>query len=148
MNQISKLLWKFGKQLQSMGANIHAKMWESLKNFEVNFGRFHPSHSLLKCSKYQSKNSRYCQSMKGIGVSWTHSFKYIIFNQIGLISWNLRQNCCILIKISLKFVPQGAINNVPALVQIMAWHWPGNRPLSEPMMIILLTYMHHSASMS
>ena len=28
----------------------------------------------------------------------------------------LNENCCILIKISLKFVPQGPINNIPALV--------------------------------
>ena len=28
------------------------------------------------------------------------------------------------IKISLKFVPKGPINNIPALVQIMAWRRP------------------------
>ena len=33
-----------------------------------------------------------------------------------------------LIKISLKFVPRGSIKNIPALVQIMAWRRPGNRP--------------------
>ena len=32
-----------------------------------------------------------------------------------------------LFKISLKFVPRGPINNIPALVQIMALHWPGDR---------------------
>ena len=31
------------------------------------------------------------------------------------------ENVWIPIKISLKFVPQGLINNIPALVQIMAW---------------------------
>ena len=39
-----------------------------------------------------------------------------IFKQIFL-----NENCCILIKISLKFVDKGIINNRPALVQIMAW---------------------------
>ena len=33
--------------------------------------------------------------------------------------------------ISLKFVLKGLIDNIPALVPIMAWHWPGNKPLSE-----------------
>ena len=28
-----------------------------------------------------------------------------------------------IIQISLKFVPKGPIDNKPALVQIMAWHW-------------------------
>ena len=39
------------------------------------------------------------------------------------------------VSISLKFVPNGPINNIPALVQIMAWRHPGDKPLSEPMMV-------------
>ena len=42
------------------------------------------------------------------------------------------------LKISLMFV---RINNVPALVQIMAWHQSGNKPLSRPMMVSLLMHM-------
>ena len=33
------------------------------------------------------------------------------------------------------------INNIPALVQIMAWRRPGDKPLSEPMMVNLLTHI-------
>ena len=54
----------------------------------------------------------------------------------------LNENCCILIKISLKFVPMGLINNIPALVQIMAWNQPGDKPLSEPMRVRLLTHIY------
>ena len=39
------------------------------------------------------------------------------------------------IEFSLKFVPKDPINNIPALVQIMAWHLAGDKPLSEPMMV-------------
>ena len=53
----------------------------------------------------------------------------------------LNKNVWILIKISLKFVPKGPINNIKALVQIMAWHRPGDKPLSEPMMVKLLTHI-------
>ena len=53
----------------------------------------------------------------------------------------LNENIWILIAISLKFVPKGPINNIPALVQIMAWRWPGDKPLSEPMMVSLLTHI-------
>ena len=60
----------------------------------------------------------------------------------------LNENVAISIKISLKFVPEGPINNIPALVQIMAWRRSGVKPLSEPMMVSLLTHMRHSASMS
>ena len=45
------------------------------------------------------------------------------------------------IKISLKFVPKVPINNIPALVPIMAWRRPGDKPLSEPMMVSLLTHI-------
>ena len=34
----------------------------------------------------------------------------------------MNENFCILILISLKFVPKGSIDNKPALVQVMAWH--------------------------
>ena len=50
----------------------------------------------------------------------------------------LNENVWIPIKISLKFVPMGPINNIPALVQKMAWRRSGDKPLSEPMMISLL----------
>ena len=48
-----------------------------------------------------------------------------IFN---CIFWN--ENIWISIKSSLKFVPKGPINNIQALVQIMAWRRSGDRPLS------------------
>ena len=53
----------------------------------------------------------------------------------------LNENVWISIKISLKFVPKGPINNIPPLVQIMAWRWPGDKPLFEPMMVSLMTHI-------
>ena len=53
----------------------------------------------------------------------------------------LNENEWILPRISLKFVPKVRINNYPALVQIMAWHRPSDKPLSEPMMVSLLTHI-------
>ena len=53
----------------------------------------------------------------------------------------LNENVIILIKISLKFVPKGPSNNIPALVQIMAWRWLGDKPLSEAMMVSLLMHI-------
>ena len=46
-----------------------------------------------------------------------------------------------LFKIFLKFVPEGPSHTIPALVQIMAWRRPGDKPLSEPMMVNLLTHI-------
>ena len=41
----------------------------------------------------------------------------------------------------LKFDPKVKINNIPALVQIMAWCRSGDKPLSEPMMVKLLMHI-------
>ena len=53
----------------------------------------------------------------------------------------LNENEWISPRISLKFVPKVRINNIPALVQILAWRRSGGTPLSEPMMVSLLTHI-------
>ena len=53
----------------------------------------------------------------------------------------LNENVWISLKISQKFVPKVPINNIPALLQIMAWHHSGDKPLSEPMMVSLLMHI-------
>ena len=50
----------------------------------------------------------------------------------------LKTNTGISIKISLNFLPYGEINNIPALIQILALCRRGDKPLSEPMMVSLL----------
>ena len=53
----------------------------------------------------------------------------------------VNENVWISIKISLKFVLKGSISNILALVQIMAWRRPGDKLLSEPMMVSLLMHI-------
>ena len=53
----------------------------------------------------------------------------------------LNENATISFKKSLKFVPKVRINNIAALVQIMAWRRSGDKPLSEPMVVSLLTHI-------
>ena len=38
------------------------------------------------------------------------------------------------ITISLKFIPKGPIDNKSALVQVVAWHRTGEKPLPESML--------------
>ena len=63
-----------------------------------------------------------------IGRHFTDDFFKCIF---------LNENIRIMIKISLKFIPKGPIDNMPALVQIMAWRRTGDKSLSEPMMTLI-----------
>ena len=53
----------------------------------------------------------------------------------------VNENVWISINISLKFVPKGPIDHIPALDQIMTWRRPSEKPLSEPMMINLPTHI-------
>ena len=41
----------------------------------------------------------------------------------------------------LKFLPKRRVNNIPALVQMMAWRRLGDKPLLEPMMASLPTHI-------
>ena len=59
-----------------------------------------------------------------------------IFNSIFF-----NENCCVLIKTSLKHARKGPIDKNPALVHIMASHRLGDKPLSEPMMVSLPTHI-------
>ena len=63
-------------------------------------------------------------------------FSNDIFNWIFL-----NEDAWISINISLKFVPRGPINNIPTLVQVMAWHRSGDKPLSETRMVRLPTHI-------
>ena len=71
---------------------------------------------------------------------WCHS---LATGTIPLIKWGPSKMDAILktfsnafsIKISLKLFPKGPINNIPTLVQIMAWRRTVNKPLSEPVKI-------------
>ena len=53
----------------------------------------------------------------------------------------LNKGIWISFKSSFKFVSMVRFNNIPALVLIMAWRRPGDKPLSGPMMVSLLTHI-------
>ena len=56
----------------------------------------------------------------------------------------LNENVRISTKVWLTFVSKDPINNIPALVQIIAWRRPGDKPSSKQ----IRAYMRHSASLS
>ena len=55
------------------------------------------------------------------------------------LSW--MKMCAFLLRFLLKFVPKLRNYNIRAMVQIIAWRRPGNKPLSGPIMVTLPT-MH------
>ena len=55
--------------------------------------------------------------------------------------FQMHEDAWIPLEIPLQFVSKFQSNNIPALVQIMAWRRPDDKPLSEPMMFSLLTHV-------
>ena len=80
---------------------------------------------------------------------WGRDKVAIIFADDIFICIFLNENIWISIKMSLKFVPKGPINNISALVQIMDWRQTGGKPISEPMTAYFTgAYIRHPALMS
>ena len=115
------------KPLQGM---LWSKIWDSVT--WVNMGPIVLGKSFL--ITFKQTISVNTLRPKQIGSHFADDiFKYICFNE----------NIWIAIEISLKFDPKGPINNVPpALVHIMALFWPGDKLLSEPMMVRLPTHIY------
>ena len=65
---------------------------------------------------------------------WDHDKMATIVQTTFSNAFHWMKNVWTSINISLKFVPKGLINNIPALVQIMAWRRPGDKPVYEAMM--------------
>ena len=52
----------------------------------------------------------------------------------------LNENVWISFKMSLNCVPNGPINNITVLIQLMAWRRPGDKPLFELMLVFIPTH--------
>ena len=91
---------------------------------------YHDVKTLGECLTYH-------QGMRGGDLRLTHwdRDKMAAISQRTISNAFFNENIQISIKISLKFVPRSPIDNKPALVQIMSWRQPGDKPLSEPMSV-------------
>ena len=107
---------------------------------------------LIETAPRPQRNSQHSGWLKSQAIFMTRSF---FFNTLRLRQNGphfskcifLNENVWIVIKISMKFVLQSPINNIPALVQMMAWHRPGNKPLSESMMISSMTQTSYTKTL-
>ena len=63
-------------------------------------------------------------------------FAKLPFCKQNLQMWKLsNENVWIMINISLKFISNGPVNEKAALIDVITWHWTGDKPLPKPMMI-------------
>ena len=132
--------WKYLNFLQNVSEIVRS--WCS----NTDWGNAAPSHFLNHCFSSQDPWCHMALSHNEL-THWGGDKMATISQTTLSNAFSSLKMLRVLIKIWLKFVPKGPINNIPALVKIMAWRRPGDKPLSEPMMIRLLTAMRHSASM-
>ena len=99
-----------------------------VQNDRRNLARYHGTVSIIKTLTPRQNGRHFADSI----------FKCILLNE----------NVWITIKNSLKFVPEVPIYNIPALVQIMAWRRPGDKPLSETMLVSLPTHIYASLGLN
>ena len=63
-----------------------------------------------------------------------------------ILKFIINESVWIPIPISLKFIPKGPIDYKSALVQVMAWHRTGEKPLPESMLTQFTdAYIRHCA---
>ena len=72
---------------------------------------------------------------------WGRDKTVAIFQATSWIGFSGIKMLWISIKISLNFVSSGPFDNIPTIAQIMAWRWPGDNPLFEPMVVSILTHI-------
>ena len=116
--------------LSSLGLAREAKYFKN-SYCSVNYCQFNEMALLWRHSGYTLLSGNSLRPRRNEQHFADDIFKHIFVNE----------NVWISTKISLKFVPNSPNNNIPALVQIMAWRRSGDKPLSEPMMVSLLTHI-------
>ena len=84
--------------------------------------------------------------MDGTKQCWGRDKMAAIFQKIlsNTLSWMKMYE----FQLRFHWNPKGQINNIPALVQIMAWCRPGDTPLSEPMMASLCWLIYVSLGLN
>ena len=96
------------------------------------------SRRVSSVSIYKVKRTNYNILLGGSHLLLPHWGRDKMVDILKRIFFN--ENVWISIKIWLKFVTKGPINKISALVQIMVWRRPGDKPLSEAMLISLPTH--------
>ena len=129
----------FGRQMD----NFHIK-WRSKLKFVIYIVSFNSRlrYLMLWCIAMWLLSIRNLSPVEPVCINTSRPMQNVYCVADDIFKWIfLIELIGISMKISLKFVPGGSINNSQAFVQIMAWYRPRDNWLSEPMMVSLLTHI-------
>ena len=144
----------------------YSKFYTVKKNLDIKYQMSSVTSSHIQCNKGHMGHIAWLSFQERLAylisltshrtslISATHNFRFSYggFNSSLSrlnVSHSGRHFKCIFFKkidkfpnqISLKFVPMSPIDNKPALVHVIDWCRPGEKPLSEPMIVSLQTYI-------
>ena len=144
-NKSSSVLPHMGRPDKEPGGNVTQNIWTEWLRQTGQYGQYGGSNEArppTKPGKHADCNRPvYYTMITQVLAHWSRD-KMSVFHPDDIFKCIfLNEYVWILLNISLKFVPKVRINNIPALDQIMAWRRPGDKPLSEPMMVWLLTHI-------
>ena len=88
------------------------------------------------CALYQ----QFCPGLNGL-THWGPDKMAAIFRTTFSSGFPCMEMYELRLKFHWSLFRKGSINNIPALVQIMAWRRPGDKLLSEPMMVSSSTHI-------
>ena len=113
-------------------SKLHASIWNVSESYHILYQMFNSAKAFHFAPLPTQNGKIIALKSRQNGCHFAADiFKWIFLNK----------NVWVLIEISLKFVSNCPIDNIPALVQIMAWRRPGDKPLSEPMVAGLLMHI-------
>ena len=109
------------------------KRWVSWSEYNVN--HLCPTcQRSLNSFRHVSEHGHPCVNMKSFYNSSPPTQNGHHFTDDVYICIFMDEKFCILIQISLKFVPKGSNANKSVLVQVMPWRWKGDKLLPEPIL--------------
>ena len=141
---LSGIIWNpLGPQWQldatGVGVDTRAgvKYVLSNTNTNTNTNTFFPEFQIqIQIQIHRQKSDQIQIQIQIQLIKYKYKYKYTVTRAETKLPpfyrWQIKIYFIVLfIQISLKIVSKGPIYNKPTLVQIMAWRWVGNKPLSD-----------------
>ena len=92
--------------------------------------------------KYWKQSMLYQYQKKGSDLTYWGRDEMAATLADDIFKWiSLIKMCGFRLKFHWSFFLRFRINNIPAFAQIVAWRWPGDKPLSVPTMVSFVTHI-------
>ena len=143
--------WPFVREIHRSPVNFpHKGQWRGALTFSLIFAWINDWVNNREAGDLRRQHGHYDVIVMGSALTLLPLDKMAIILTDDIVKCiSLNENNRNPIQISQKFVSSSPIDNMPALVKVMAWHRTGDKELSEPMLTQSTdTYIRHCGEMS